>query len=271
MTVKALKKQLMAAIAMVVVSAIALSSSTYAWFAANREVTATNMTIKATSDSSLIISRAAPTASTTTITEDFVATAVALTPATHDSTWATYANGLKAIDTTTKSRVNAGTGLATEYTYETTTLNTHYLDFVVYISTAGATALTNQDISVVITNTTTGDTRLAGSIDFYAETLTSSSTASSFGDTTFKGTLNLAGKDAATNNGTATKTTLKVLDNGTIPLNSSEDSFLRITMRVYFDGALLKEAGQAYVYSNLVTTEDLGINVKFTATDHSNS
>lgn len=56
MTVKALKKQLMAAIAMVVVSAIALSSSTYAWFASNNKVEATGLTIKAQSEAGILIS-----------------------------------------------------------------------------------------------------------------------------------------------------------------------------------------------------------------------
>lgn len=50
MTVKALKKQLMAAIAMVVVAAVALSSSTYAWFASNNEVEATGLNVTAQSD-----------------------------------------------------------------------------------------------------------------------------------------------------------------------------------------------------------------------------
>lgn len=55
MTVKALKKQLMAAIAMVVVSAIALSSSTYAWFASNNTVTATTTKVQAQAEDGLEI------------------------------------------------------------------------------------------------------------------------------------------------------------------------------------------------------------------------
>lgn len=54
MTVKALKKQLMAAIAMVVVALIALSSSTYAWFAANSNVKANMASITATSDAAFL-------------------------------------------------------------------------------------------------------------------------------------------------------------------------------------------------------------------------
>ncbi len=48
--VKALKKQLAAAIAMVCVAAVALGSSTYAWFVSNNRVTATTSTISAQSN-----------------------------------------------------------------------------------------------------------------------------------------------------------------------------------------------------------------------------
>lgn len=59
MTVKTLKKQLAAAIAMVLVSVIALSSSTYAWFAANNQVTATGMSVKAQAEGGLLIANSA--------------------------------------------------------------------------------------------------------------------------------------------------------------------------------------------------------------------
>lgn len=55
MSTKALKKQLMAAIAMVLVAAVALGSSTYAWFVNNNTVTATGMSVNATADDSLLI------------------------------------------------------------------------------------------------------------------------------------------------------------------------------------------------------------------------
>lgn len=50
MTTKALRKQLVAAIAMVLVAAVALGSSTYAWFSMNNTVTAESMSIQATSN-----------------------------------------------------------------------------------------------------------------------------------------------------------------------------------------------------------------------------
>ena len=49
-SVKALKKQLAAAIAMVLVAAIALGSSTYAWFVSNNTVKATTASISAQSN-----------------------------------------------------------------------------------------------------------------------------------------------------------------------------------------------------------------------------
>lgn len=55
MNVKALKKQLMAAIAMVIVAAVALSSATYAWFVSNNQVTATTTNISAQSNSAYLL------------------------------------------------------------------------------------------------------------------------------------------------------------------------------------------------------------------------
>ena len=54
--VKALKKQLAAAIAMVCVAAVALGSSTYAWFVSNTKVTADKVTMSATAAQTLLIS-----------------------------------------------------------------------------------------------------------------------------------------------------------------------------------------------------------------------
>ena len=54
-SVKALKKQLVAAIAMVLVAAIALGSATYAWFVSNNKVTGTTTAISAQSNSAYLV------------------------------------------------------------------------------------------------------------------------------------------------------------------------------------------------------------------------
>lgn len=54
MSTKSLKAQFVAAIAMVLVAALALGGSTFAWFAVNNEVTATGMTVTAVSDAEFL-------------------------------------------------------------------------------------------------------------------------------------------------------------------------------------------------------------------------
>lgn len=54
-SVKALKKQMAAAIAMVTVAAVAVGSSTYAWFANNNRVSATGMSVQATAEGGIEI------------------------------------------------------------------------------------------------------------------------------------------------------------------------------------------------------------------------
>ena len=70
MNVKALRKQLMAAIAMVVVAAVALSSATYAWFVSNNTVKAVTTNISAQSNSAYLVidTKATSTASTSSAT-----------------------------------------------------------------------------------------------------------------------------------------------------------------------------------------------------------
>ncbi len=55
MSTKALRKELFAAVAMLIVAAIALSGSTYAWFAANTTVEATDMQVTVTSDTTFLL------------------------------------------------------------------------------------------------------------------------------------------------------------------------------------------------------------------------
>lgn len=55
MTVKSLRKQLAAAIAMTLVATVALGSSTYAWFVSNNTVTATTATISAQSNAPFLM------------------------------------------------------------------------------------------------------------------------------------------------------------------------------------------------------------------------
>lgn len=82
-SVKSLKKQLAAAIAMVMVAAVALGASTYAWFVSNNSVKATTTKISAQSNSAyLVIDNAATnTNSTSSVTSNKTTGTTALYPA----------------------------------------------------------------------------------------------------------------------------------------------------------------------------------------------
>ena len=75
MDTKALKKQMGAAIAMVLVAAVALGSATFAWFVSNNSVKATTTSISAQSNSAyLVIDNAAAGSTSTTSTGSTTAT-----------------------------------------------------------------------------------------------------------------------------------------------------------------------------------------------------
>ncbi len=100
---KSLKKQLGAAIAMVLVAAVALGSATYAWFVSNDTVKATSNYVHAMSNSAYLVI-ANKKAGGTTADSTSVATAsettadVALYPATWDNTFTSVKGSDRALD-----------------------------------------------------------------------------------------------------------------------------------------------------------------------------
>ena len=74
---KSLQKQLIAAIAMVLVAAIALSSATYAWFVSNNRVTATTSSISAQSNAPFLVIKAGSEVTTDTVTTEDTTTPAA--------------------------------------------------------------------------------------------------------------------------------------------------------------------------------------------------
>lgn len=119
MSVKALKKQLLAAIAMVLVSAISLGSSTFAWFITNKQVKATVSQISAKSNAAFLNIKYGETAVDSNLTAD-VATlnSTELYPAQ----WAKhkFENSAPVFTDTNKTAVEEGT----TYQFETATAKT---------------------------------------------------------------------------------------------------------------------------------------------------
>ena len=269
---KALQKQLFAAIAMVLVAVIAVSSSTYAWFAANTTVNATNMQVTATTSQSLVISNdTLPTANTATITVDYTGdnTATALIPTTHNLS---YPSGL--VYNTNPGNVSAGTGLVEDgkdpLTFASAVNGTptganYYKDYTVYIAANGG-AMEDQDITIDITTIAATHLMGATSIDFYYENV-STPTDATVSESTFVGTLNLAGLDPVTNNGSAPLDTIAI-SNITIP-QANGNSAIAVTMRVYVDGALKDTATTTFVKNvDVAEVGDQNLGVSFTAAAH---
>ena len=115
MNSKAIKRQLLAAIAMVLVAAVALGSSTYAWFVSNNTVTAKTASISAQSNAPfLMIDKATITTGSGTSIE-FTEANTALYPAqvvangTTPKFQSAYAEAKNAADELADSRYDVGT------------------------------------------------------------------------------------------------------------------------------------------------------------------
>ena len=114
-SVKALKKQLGAAIAMVCVATVALGSSTYAWFVSNNTVKAKTASISAQSNAPFLKIDKTAIAEGSGTSIEFTETATALYPAqvvangTEAKFQSAYASAKTAADELTGSRYDVGT------------------------------------------------------------------------------------------------------------------------------------------------------------------
>lgn len=274
MSTKALKTQLLAAIAMVLVASIALGSSTYAWFASNRAVTATDMKVTATTTGSLVITKGSlPDATTTAISvkaTDDTSTVTALIPATHDLTNATT-TGL--VYNNNSGNVSASTGLVetgkSDLTFaeaKNESGKNYYKDYVVYIA-ANGDKISGQDITAKINVAAVTD-KLPGatSIDFYVTSVTSVTTPT-VGSDTFGGTLNLAGLNPTTNDSSAKQESVVIKSNVDVP-KADGSSAIAVLMRVYIDGALKNSTTTTFVKNiSVAEIQDTTLGVEFSAAD----
>lgn len=261
---KATKKIVGATAALV--AAVALSAgSTFAWFSTRSSVQATGMQVAvSSSDSYLVIS----TTSGTYTTNDVSFTSSgqkSLAPSTHISgtdTWnleGGFPSGLKYV--TNPDKIDPSTGLETDTLNYANATTSHYFDYVVYLASQNGAISTAQDLTVTLNSIiTSADILKAVSIDFYVGDTVSS--------TTYGGTLNLAKVASDNSDFDANTVDSKVIsgDNGCeIP---GIDGGLKVTMRIYVDGALLKSESEAYVNSQDVSTSGVTFGVTFSIKNH---
>ncbi|MBQ6755913.1 MAG: hypothetical protein IJP43_03050 [Oscillospiraceae bacterium] len=200
MSVKALRTQLIAAIAMLLVASLALGSSTYAWFSMNTTVTAKGMQVKAKAEGGIVISNSAKStwgaeanSTLTTVTEMLPTSTSNLTnwyhgtstdPSNANASTSSYANGAASI-----SLKNAG-GLgyfdADDDDTKDDNEDVYYLVTNYYIKSTTAQALQTPLYikSVNVSTTTSATTALNGALrvavkygdNFYIYGSTASST-----------------------------------------------------------------------------------------------
>lgn len=277
-------KVLVPALGILCLSMAASVTSTFAWFAANQTVYAKNMQVRSSTPASLVIGETFhKVGKEQSITFEAPATVKALAPATHSSE-TSHTTGLKVV--TNGDLIDPETGLikadapsGSVLTYANAAPDTNYVDYVCYIASAGDAISTTdpKKLSVSISQTNagaTGDTISACSVDFYVKSVTSTEvdatdTAAPVIADEFRGTLNVAGLDPVANDYATTKTSVDLIASTAsmaIP-NESGNSAIKVLMRIYFDGALLKGANQAFVYTNAIDVTPVNLDATFSITD----
>lgn len=252
---------------------ILLGTAAYAWLGANRVTDSNGIEMAIDVSENLVISDSTSEISKAKIDEintgktnytpflvTFATNDNKYVPTTHDNTYTTYTSGLKYV--TNNEEVDVVTGLQRSSTTALTFADAasgeagknYYVDYVVYIASHGA-ALSNHTLTAKIVSAkkggadVTSGSLMATSIDFYVGDDVSSST--------YKGTANVA--TMSTNVVTLQASTTE------IPLNT--ESSIKVTMRCYFDGALVNSTdSKAYINSATVDLSKVTLNVEFTAT-----
>lgn len=135
--------------------------------------------------------------------------------------------------------------------------NRFFVDYTVYI----ASTLKSMDVSALTVSIDCSDKSKdyinAGSVDFYLDSVDKAN---------YKGTLNVAGKYFLDPSQSLTEKNL-VSPGVTLTIPHNTEGHITVVMRFYFDGGLEKESGQAYVYTEGLTTADFNMTVSFDATE----
>lgn len=250
---------------------ILLGTAAYAWLGANRVTDSNGIEMAIDVSENLVISDSTSEISKAKIDEintgktnytpflvTFATNDNKYVPTTHDANYTTYTSGLKYV--TNNEEVDVVTGLqrsSTALTFADAASGEagkkYYVDYVVYIASHGA-ALSNHTLTAKIVSAkkggadVTSGSLMATSIDFYVGEVSSS---------TYKGKAQVAtmSTDVVTLQASTTD----------IPLNT--DSWIKVTMRCYFDGALVNSTdSKAYINSATVDLSKVTLNVEFTAT-----
>ena len=274
-----IRNKLTAAIAMLLVSAVMLTTASYAWFTMGSQASATGMNVTAETASSLLIINAKDMAETA-VAAAFKAADNDVTlgaPANKMKPATAYATGMAGLDAAPASglvtladsnKVNNATGQTLEgASYAAAAENTNYYDYVLYLAAAGSEMKTeNFTLQATVTlpdsmlNQGTLATYIhnAFSIQFIVKD-TKTGTARTQ-------TINLHQVDEENGNSltvnlgtTVIPAGLVIGDDGTY---GDVNDYVSVTMRVYYDGALA-DGTNTYIRNEKISGAAAAFNVQF--------
>ena len=235
-----LSRKLVPAIAMLLVSAVMLSTASFAWFSMNTTVNATGMQVQAQAMGSLIITKdAPPTANTASTTVDLTKAHDPLMDATHDADQVsivsgtptvaegkTFTSGLKTIPSNNRKDVAGSTGIYSGG-YEAVAVSdtsAYYVDYICYVS-ARSTEIKNSTLTLTLDKKS--EYYYAGiAADIYV--INSADTGVAY--TAYKTTLHLADGQNSTD----------IFNGNILPApdtyGAASTGYFKVIMRVYIDG-----------------------------------
>ena len=260
-------RRLIPAIAMLLVSAVMLSTASFAWFSMSTKATAQGMTVKAEADSSLLI---VDSKGKTLLVGDFqgakstvdLSTPVTtLSPAIIDmedvDDDGNVVGNLITLDSASIEKVDPATGkAAADANYVAAVDGTNYYDYVVAVGAVGAgvsgslTATVNAEVVMKLHNAT--------SIAFYYKTCTDGTLADA---QNYVATVTL--EEVAAAGGSKAQKIVDVTDLLTVDEEALGD-YVLVTMRVFFDGDNLDADGNCYAKNGNMTVENISFDVEFT-------
>ena len=272
MNSKAIKRQLLAAIAMVLVAAIALGSSTYAWFVASGSVTAEGMKVQAQSEGGLAIRWAGETSDLwgTSASAKMTDAATLLPASTFDLKSWTYATAAAAnnyaADKTTWEDVSADVMGADGKTYVTDNNYVVMQKFEIRSTSVDepASGLFVSDVTVTRTNEKDIDSALRVGVRLVSDTnnvfyiygpvpnATDGYTWTSGADKVTTKTVTLAQK------GTAEDTNSQLVTKGTA-IPNDKGTPIKVEIYIWYEGEDQK------LYSDNYNANDLGVSVQFSS------
>lgn len=250
---KANKKLLASAMALGL-AGLTTVGSTYAWFSMNKAVSATGMQVKATTASSLIIGTSEQDLANRKVTVGISGKDEAIAPSTLD--WGKYTTtGLGYV--TNPTDVDPNTGLAKpganlniqDITNDKSGV-VYYLDYTMYIAASGSAMTAELSVKLGDLATVSGDLDKAFTVAFYVGDITS---------TNYKGSLRF--------NQTAESDKVVLVANAANSIPEANDGNIKVTARVFLDGAYEEHTGTANVNNGTVDTDTVTFGLNFTATE----